>query len=291
MDNRKINANGVELEVNHYPKEGDTIIFLHFSGGNLAQWSGIIPYFKDDYNIVTMDIRGHGKSEKLKEGYTLDNMAKDVIGVMDELDLSKAHIVGSSLGGEIGVNLSANYPDRIVSVVAEGAIQNFFGKNGSYDIPEEEIPNKKEEIRKERKERITPVYNSIEEKVETKRKDFEEGGIEWDSHIEKFEKYDTVETEDGKFTTSCPKWVVDNYVENYWDIKFEKYFKKTKCPVLMIPSEDEWSTPEVKESIENYQKLLKKSKVDIIPGGFHAYVAFQYPRKFSEVIREFYKGL
>nr|WP_276203448.1 alpha/beta fold hydrolase [Paenibacillus wynnii] len=45
------------------------VLFLHFSGGNLNMWDGIIPQFEKNYSIVAPDFRGHGKSDKPESGY------------------------------------------------------------------------------------------------------------------------------------------------------------------------------------------------------------------------------
>ena len=292
LEKLRIKANGTELEVNQYPRNGETIVFIHFSGGNLAQWNGVVPYFINKYHIVTLDLRGHGKSEKVVNGYTLDNMAIDIIDVMNQLGIEKAHIVGSSLGGEIAVNLAAHFPERVQSIVAEGAIQNYFGKNGVCDIAKEEIPNKKIELRTKRAKKNNPVFDSIVEKVKMAKQNYEQGGILWNQQIEDFEIYDSSETEDGKYTPACPKWVIDKYLEDFWDIKFEKYFENIICPVLMLPSEEEWKSKEIKACIENFEKLLRsRSQVVVIPGGSHAYVALQYPLEFSNVIQAFHKEI
>lgn len=291
MEKLRVKVNGTELEVNQYPRNGETIVFIHFSGGNLAQWNGVVPYFINKYHVVTLDLRGHGKSEKSVNGYTLDNMAIDIIGVMNQLGIEKTHIVGSSLGGEIAVNLAAHFPEGVHSIAVEGAIQNYFGKNGVCDISKEEIPNKKMELRAKRAKKENPVFDSIVEKIEMAKQNYEQEGILWSKKIEEFEIYDTSETEDGKYTSACPKWVIDKYLEDYWDIKFEKYFENVTCPVLMLPSEDEWNSQDIKAGIENYQKLLRSSQVVVIPGGSHAYVAFQYPLEFSRVIQGFYKEI
>lgn len=291
MEKLRVKVNGAELEVNQYPRNGETIVFIHFSGGNLAQWNGIVPYFTDKYHIITLDLRGHGKSDKVVNGYTLDNMATDIIGVMNQLEINKAHIVGSSLGGEIAVNIAAHFPERIQSIVVEGAIQNYFGKNGVYDIAKEEIPNKKIELRTKRAKKNNPVFDSIEEKIEMATQNYEQGGILWNQQIEEFEIYDSSETGDGKYTSACPKWVIDKYLEDFWDMKFEKCFENVICPVLMLPSEEEWESKEIKVGIEKFQELLKSSQVVVIPGGSHAYVAFQYPLEFSKVIQAFHKEI
>jgi 2-succinyl-6-hydroxy-2,4-cyclohexadiene-1-carboxylate synthase len=107
----------------------------------------------------------------------------NIIDVMNQLGIGKAHIVGSSLGGEIAVNLAAYFPERIQSIVAEGAIQNYFGKNGVCDIAKEEIPNKKIELRTKRVKKNNPVFDSIDEKIEKIKKNYEQGGILWNQQI------------------------------------------------------------------------------------------------------------
>jgi 2-succinyl-6-hydroxy-2,4-cyclohexadiene-1-carboxylate synthase len=291
MEKMRVKANGTELEVNYYPRNGETIVFIHFSGGNLSQWNGIVPYFQDKYQILTLDLRGHGKSDKAENGYTIDNMAMDVICIMNQLGINKAHIVGSSLGGEIAASLAAHFPERIQSIVAEGAIQSYFGENGVCNIPEEEIPYKKMKMRERRAKIIATVFDSIAKRIEIEKQEFSKQGVSWNKQIEEFIIYDSIETEDGKYTYACPKCVMEKYLEDYWDVKFEKYFEKIICPVLMLPSEEEWESQDIKASIEGFQKFLKVSQVEVISGGCHAYVAFQYPLEFCKVIQRFYNDI
>lgn len=291
MERMRVKANGTELEVNYYPRNGETIVFIHFSSGNLAHWNGIVPYFQDKYQIITLDLRGHGKSDKSEDGYTIDNMAVDVICVMNQLGINKAHIVGSSLGGEIAVSLAACFPERIQSIVEECAIQNYFGENGECNISEEEIPYKKMQLREIRSKKTAPVFNSIAKRIEIEKQEYNEEGVLWNKQIEEFITYNTIKTEDGKYTDACPRWVMDKYLEDYWDVKFEKYFEKISCPVLMLLSEKEWESENIKATVEGLRKLLKASQVVVIPGAYPAHIAFQYPLEFCKVIQRFYNDI
>ena len=69
MQEKRINVNQVELQIREYEHEGDVVIFLHFGGANLMMWQRVIPYFQPHYHLVLVDIRGHGKSDKLDFGY------------------------------------------------------------------------------------------------------------------------------------------------------------------------------------------------------------------------------
>lgn len=105
--------------------EGEPVMLIHgFSASLDTNWGGpgIIADLAKDYRVIALDNRGHGKSGKPhgKENYGA-NMVRDVIRLLDHLDIEKAHIVGYSMGGFMTTNLVANYPDRIISAVPAGA--------------------------------------------------------------------------------------------------------------------------------------------------------------------------
>ncbi len=130
MQEIRVQVNQIELQIREYEQEGDAIIFLHFSGVNLMMWQRIIPYFQEHYRLILVDLRGHGKSDKPETGYHMDEMARDVIGVMQHLKLERAHIVGSSLGAEVGLSIAANYPEKVISLVCDGALCSEYGPYG-----------------------------------------------------------------------------------------------------------------------------------------------------------------
>ena len=287
----KIKANNIELNVNDFKKNGETIMFLHCSRGNSAQWNAVIPYFKEKYHVITLDLRGHSKSDKPKKGYHLKDLAKDVKSVMDVLKIEKAHIVGSSMGGEIGVVFTASYPERVISLTCEGAIRNFFGAKGYFDIAEEDIPKQKEEIRGQLTGWDFPVFDSKEAMLKSEKEDYKRQNKTWNEYRRSFVEYEICKTEDMNYTYSCPSRVLYEYTYEKFDVKFEDYFKKIKCPVLFLPSEKESTISEVINSINIYRDILEKSYVEIIKGSIHAEVMFDYPEEFSKTILSFYSNI
>ena len=75
-------------------------------------------HFKSSHSVVSMDLRGCGRSDQPEEGYDIPTQADDVARLCRELDLSKPIIVGHSLGGMIGIDLAARYPDLPGAIVA-----------------------------------------------------------------------------------------------------------------------------------------------------------------------------
>lgn len=96
----------------------DTVVFIHGLSGNVENWWEQFEYFRDFDRVVIPDIPGHGKSSKPETfDYSVPSYAKVIIGLMDELKIQKATIVGNSLGGAIAAYIAINYPERVERLV------------------------------------------------------------------------------------------------------------------------------------------------------------------------------
>jgi len=82
---------------------------------------GTITALAKDYQVIALDVRGHGGSGKPKEedAYGIE-MMEDVVRLLDHLKLQKAHVVGYSMGGMITMKLLTRHPDRVRSAVLGG---------------------------------------------------------------------------------------------------------------------------------------------------------------------------
>ncbi len=121
MDNQTIETNGIRLNVVQAgPEDGPLLILLHgfpeFSYG----WRKQIPYLASaGYRVWAPDQRGYNVSDK-PEGiaaYSLDQLAADVIGLIDAAGQEKAYLVGHDWGGAVAWWTAANYPDRLEKMV------------------------------------------------------------------------------------------------------------------------------------------------------------------------------
>jgi pimeloyl-ACP methyl ester carboxylesterase len=92
------------------------MVFIHGLGENLNSWHNQIDYFKTDYRVIAMDLRGHNRTDDGTKAITIKQFAADVIALLDVLQIQQAHIVGLSMGGIIAQQLAIDYPERILTL-------------------------------------------------------------------------------------------------------------------------------------------------------------------------------
>lgn len=120
------------LKFKHYvkSKDADWITFIHGAGGSSTIWHKQVKVLKDHFNLLLIDLRGHGMSNNLsvKKNYSLDIVVDEVVEVMTHLNIKKSHFIGVSLGTIIITKISNHYPELIHKVIMSGAITSFSTK-------------------------------------------------------------------------------------------------------------------------------------------------------------------
>jgi 3-oxoadipate enol-lactonase len=95
------------------------LCFLHGAGANMSQFYGQRDYFSKDFQILLVNLPGHGESN-LNDDISLENMAAALLNLMKHLSLSSCHIVGNSMGGNVGYAMLQAAPDSINSLTTFG---------------------------------------------------------------------------------------------------------------------------------------------------------------------------
>lgn len=101
---------------------GQPLVLVHGVGANLQSWDEVADELKADFDVIRLDLRGHGQSASISETISIDGFATDVIAVMDAANVAKAALVGFSLGGLIAQRLAVGWPDRFDHVVLLSAV-------------------------------------------------------------------------------------------------------------------------------------------------------------------------
>jgi 3-oxoadipate enol-lactonase/4-carboxymuconolactone decarboxylase len=95
------------------------LIFSNSLGSEMMMWDELIPYLLPYFSVLQYDTRGHGTSKNNidTEGYTIELLGKDIINLMDELNIETAYFCGLSMGGLIGQYLGINHSNRFEKIV------------------------------------------------------------------------------------------------------------------------------------------------------------------------------
>jgi aminoacrylate hydrolase len=112
----KVLLGDIEISVN-LRGAGEPVLFISGLGGKGDFWSSCAPYFSPNFLVITHDHRGCGESTRSKIDYSIDQMATDVLSLMDVLSIKSANIVGHSTGGAIGQLIAVNAPHRVKRLV------------------------------------------------------------------------------------------------------------------------------------------------------------------------------
>jgi pimeloyl-ACP methyl ester carboxylesterase len=105
----------------------DWVVLVHGAGGSSAIWFRQLRAYREQFNVVLVDLRGHGESAAIRDGrekepYTFEAVSREVLDVLDHLGIHSAHFVGISLGCLIIRTIAEIAPQRVTSMVLGGAI-------------------------------------------------------------------------------------------------------------------------------------------------------------------------
>lgn len=247
----------------HGSPDKPSLLFVHGLGSSTRDWEMQIPFFESDYHILTLDIRGHGQSDKPKSDYSASIFASDIAALLDALKIEKVHYVGLSMGGMIGFQMAIDFPERLHSVTIVNATATLVPKTFKeqtgiwmrFAIVRLMGMRKMGEVLAKRLF-IAPEHEDI-------RQTFIERWAENDSR--------------------AYLAVMNGLVG--WDV--EGQLAKITVPTLLIASDEDYSPLEQKEAIV---AKIPNAKLTVIQDARHA-VAVEYPEKFNAALAEFLKEL
>ncbi|MBV9279355.1 MAG: alpha/beta hydrolase [Chloroflexi bacterium] len=115
-----VNANGIRIHYRRAGGEGKLpILLLHGITDNGLCWSRVARDLQDSYDVIMTDARGHGRSDGLQTGFSVDILADDAAGVGRALELGRAYVFGHSMGAITALAMAARHPDLARAIVLE----------------------------------------------------------------------------------------------------------------------------------------------------------------------------
>ena len=108
----------------HYERQGDgsPLAFISGLGANRGLWNPVVEILRDRYECITFDNRGIGESSRPDSGYTISDLTRDTLGLLDSLSISTSHIIGMSMGGMVAQEIALERPGIVRSLILAGSM-------------------------------------------------------------------------------------------------------------------------------------------------------------------------
>ena len=114
---------------------GETLVFIHGLSDSLLYWEYLASNLKDHYQVLRVDLRGHGESELKDDELTIGLFADDLHCLLRELNIGKVGLIGFSLGSAVALDFAIRYPQMVSSLVlmssfyrADEHLENIFNQ-------------------------------------------------------------------------------------------------------------------------------------------------------------------
>ena len=242
-------ANGVKL---HYYRTGGSkpsMVLLHGVTDDGLCWSPVAEMLSNQFDVVMVDLRGHGKSKAPDDGYTLSVMAGEVVALINELKLDHPIIMGHSMGAITALTLAGLYPDAAKAIILEDPPPFWMIKKTDTDEPQKPNPLAFWIASNKRK-----TKEDLLEEVRTFNPGWAEAELEpWVNSKLRY----------------SPKIVKLVEMVDLSSIGFEELFKKISCPALILTADPNKGAILVEKDVSLLNQWIPQLEVVQIDGAGH----------------------
>jgi 3-oxoadipate enol-lactonase len=265
----KIQVNDCRL-VYKIAGSGPHVTLLHTVGLSTREgWRNQIGCLSRRYTVLTYDIRGLGESERGSEPLSVETFKKDLLALLDALEIRRTALIGASLGGTIAQAFAIEYPERVRGLVLVSTTCKF-AVEGSAKL-------------RERSQRIltSGMQVAVDGQIETQ---FSAAFIH--SHPEVISWYRA------HYLANRPQHYVE-IMEDQARLDLCAGLPSLRCPTLIITGAEDLSPVRGREPLESAQKLrelIPGSRLSVIPGSRH-YPHIDHPDLFNETVLLFLENL
>jgi pimeloyl-ACP methyl ester carboxylesterase len=127
VSHRQVRARGLEFHVAEAGSGEDVVLCLHGWPQHWYEWRHLLPALADRHRVLALDLRGFGWSDAPRRGYEKENLADDVLAVLDALGIERVKLVGHDWGGWIGFLLCLKAPERFERYLALNILHPWLG--------------------------------------------------------------------------------------------------------------------------------------------------------------------
>ena len=114
---KTVKGDGIDINLAIWEGQGKDILCVHGITANCRSWDMVASSLAPDFNVMAMDLRGRGMSDKPDSGYSLAYHIRDIVALLDDLDVERVILMGHSLGAFISLAFAAEHPDRVDQLI------------------------------------------------------------------------------------------------------------------------------------------------------------------------------
>ncbi len=274
---------GLRFHHRDWGGSGRPIVLLHGLASNSHWWDLVAPKLAEDFTVVALDQRGHGKSAKPDFGYDFATVSADLHAFIQKLRLESPILVGHSWGGDVALEYAVAYPG-----FAKGLC---FVDGGMIEITNREGAT----LEQAKIDMAPPVWDgmTVDDLLERSKR--------WGANaagVPNFEEILLSNFEVGEDNAVQARLSRDNHlriVEALWEHRPSKLYSSVSCPVLIMPARQREGESQQsrrfrrEESVAKAASLLPMSKTVWLEDSMHD-VPIQRPQLVADVIREHILG-
>ncbi|MGG0721530.1 2-succinyl-6-hydroxy-2,4-cyclohexadiene-1-carboxylate synthase [Bacillus mycoides] len=268
----KVTLQGVSYEY-EVVGSGEPLLLLHGFTGSMETWRSFIPSWSEQFQVILVDLVGHGKTESPEDvtHYDIQNVALQMKELLDHLHIENAHVLGYSMGGRLAITMACLYPQYVRSLLLENCTAGL----------------ESEEERKERRKKDERLADKIEQE-----------GIRifvsmWENiplfETQKRLAQNVKEAVRKERLANNPKGLANSLrgmgtgaQPSWWN-----ELQNLKMPVLLLNGE---SDEKFFRLLKNIEKCIPRAKFVKIDGAGHA-IHVEQPEKFDTIVKGFLKTM
>lgn len=124
-----IPVNGINMYYESYGRaDGIPLLLLHGGGSTIeSNYSRLIPLLENKFRIIAIEEQAHGRTSDRAEGVSFEQTAKDIVALLDHMNIPKVNILGFSNGGTTAMVLAFRHPERVNKLIAASALTKHSG--------------------------------------------------------------------------------------------------------------------------------------------------------------------
>lgn len=261
MSTHQLEINGITL---HYQTWGEfirperSVLLVHGLTANSQEWSQLGPALaREGWYAIAPDLRGRGLSEKPAHGYGIPYHVNDLLSLCDALNLPTVHLIGHSLGAQVGYFFAAVHPRRLGRLVLVDA---------GGRIPPDALQAIAASL-----QRLGQVYPSLDVYLEERR---QVPVHQWNPFWEAYYRYDAEVRPDGTVTSRVPKAAIEEEIAVNMSINADALLPRIQAPTLITRAPLGTLAPDrgfilTSDEAERVRDIIRGCRVVEIPGTNH----------------------